>query len=385
MHRRDNLAHLIIAGVIVFGLTLLMVCVDAQAQIAFASSRDGNYEIYVMDADGGNPQNLTNNPHGDSAPSWSPDGKRIVFMSNRDGHAIGGLPTDEIYVMDADGSNPQNLTNNPHYEGAPSWSPDGERIAFSARRDGHFENEIALTYEIYVMDADGGNEQRLTENRKNDDTPSWSPDGKRIAFASDRKGDLQNYEIYVMDTNGGNPRRLTNNRNDDRSPSWSPDGKRIVFSSNRNGNWKIYVMDINGGNPRRLTNNRHDHLSPSWSPDGKRIVFTSDRDGHRDINAWLTDELYVMDADGGNQQRLTENPHEDWEPSWSPDGKRIAFVSDRDGNAEIYVMDANGRNQRRRTKNGSYDGSPAWYAPALAVAPAGKTLTIWGWLKQVDR
>ena len=98
MQRRCNLAHLILASVIVFGLTLLMVCVDAQAQIAFSSNREGNYEIYVMNADGGNQQRLTNNPHADWSPSWSPDGKRIAFSSDRDGAS-------EIYVMDADGSN----------------------------------------------------------------------------------------------------------------------------------------------------------------------------------------------------------------------------------------------------------------------------------------
>ena len=108
-----------------------------------------------------------------------------------------------------------------------------------------------------------------------------------------------------------------------------------------------------------------------------QIAFSSNRTGNF--------EIYVMDADGGNQRKLTKNLQPDNSPSWSPDGKRIAFGSKRDGNWEIYVMDANGRNQRRRTKHGSYDGSPAWYTPALAVAPAGKKTTMWGWLKQIDR
>ena len=260
MHRRYNLAHFILANVIIWGLIPMMVCVDAQARIAFSSKREGNHEIYVMDADGGNLQRLTNHPNDDRNPSWSPDGKSIAFSSDRDGHF-----NNEIYVMDADGGNQKRLTNNPDGDWNPSWSPDGKRIAFSSRRDGHFENEFGITEEIYVMDANGKNQQRLTENRKNDWSPSWSPDGKRIAFASDRKGDFQNFEIYVMDADGGNQRRLTENRDNDVSPSWLADGKRIVFSSQRDGNYEIYVMDTDGGNLQNLTNNpHHADVSPAW-------------------------------------------------------------------------------------------------------------------------
>ena len=336
MHRRDNLTHLILAIVIVLGLTLLTVCADVQARIAFASGRDGNYEIYVMDADGANLQRLTNNPHSDSSPSWSPDGKWIAFTSRRDGHVIDGAPTDEIYVMDANGGNPQNFTNNPH----------------------------------------------------NDSYPSWSPDGKRIAFASDREGDLYSFDIYVMDANGGNPQRLTNDPHDDRDPSWSPDGERIVFIARRDGHfenenaitYEIYVIGVDGDNEQRLTENRNNEDTPSWSPDGKRITFASDRKG--DLQNF---EIYMMDADGGNQQRLTENRVFDWYPSWSPNSERIAFMSNRDGNYEIYVMDADGGNQQNLTNNRHADASPAWLNSPFSVFPAGKKFTIWGRLKQVDR
>ena len=131
MQRKDSLAHSILASVVAFALTLLMVVVDAQAQIAFASKRDGNLEIYVMDDDGKNPRRLTNNRQNDSRPSWSPDGKHIVFGSERDGNW-------EIYAMDDDGKNPRRLTENPNNDQFPSWSPDGERIAFMSDRDGNF-------------------------------------------------------------------------------------------------------------------------------------------------------------------------------------------------------------------------------------------------------
>ncbi len=344
MKRRYNLGNLILANVVVLLLTPVMVAVDAQARIAFVSDRDGNYDIYVMDVDGGNLRRLTNHPDIDSLPSWSPDGKRIVFTSKRDGHvdAIHGFATSEIYVMDADGDNPQNLTNHPKEDWYPSWSPDGKRIAFSSERDGNIE--------IYVMDADGGNPQNLTNNPLNDRDPSWSPDGKRIVFSARRDGHFENelaltYEIYVMDNDGGNQQRLTENRKNDWHPSWSPTGKRIAFTSDRKGdfqNFEIYVMDNDGGNQQRLTENRVSDSFPSWSPDGEQIVFCSDRDGHVHAkHGWSTNEIYVVDADGGNQQNLTNHPHDDLEPSW--------------------------------------------FSPPFSVSPTGKKITMWGWVKQIDR
>ena len=348
MQRRDNLTHLILAIVVVLGLMLLPIDVDAQAQIAFASNRDG--------------------------PA----------------HVIHGWPTSDIYVMAANGKNQRKLTNNPASDHSPSWSPDGKRIAFVSDRDGHIpEGRAWFTFEIYVMDADGGNQQNLTNNPRGDRSPSWSPDGKRIVFESDRDNDRgHNIEIYVMDADGSNPINLTNNLTEDRYPAWSPDGKRIAFSARREGHvvhnlditYEIYVMDADGGNQQRLTDNRNNDWYPVWSPDGKRIAFAADRKG--DFENF---DIYVMDADGGNLQNLTNNRGWDGSPSWSPDGERIVFKSDRDGMSEIYVMDTDGGNLQNLTNHPHSDYHPAWLNTPFSVSPAGKKFTMWGRVKQLDR
>ncbi len=275
-------------------------------RIAFHSNRDGNWNIYVMNSDGSDQTRLTDNPAADSWPSWSPDGRRIAFISPRDDpDPDDDDPIWEIYVMNADGSAQTRLTNDSAWHSLPRWSPDGRHIAFQSRTDGNWE--------ILVINADGSGQASLTDAGNAE--PSWSPDGRHIAFTSDRDG---NTEIYIMNADGSGRTRLTDNATSDRFPIWSPDGQRIAFYSYRDENWEIYVMNADGSGQTRLTNNPARDIRPSWSPDGRHITFSTDRDDPDPDDDERTMSIYLMNADGSNQTRLTDNSASDHASDWSP-------------------------------------------------------------------
>jgi len=245
----------------------------------------------------------------------------------------------EIWVMNADGSNQRRLTNNGADEAGPNFSPDGQHLAFHSNRTGN--------YEIYIMDLSGNNVYQLTNDGEADTFPSWSPDGRHIAYQSRRDG---NFNVYVMNADGSNQHPITNDSHSDTFPTWSPDGQRIAFQSNRNGNFDIWVMNADGSDQHVVADSSADDVFPAWSPDGQYIAFTSLRDGK-------PQRVYRMNADGSNVVRLTEQSGR--APAWFP-GNLIAFVTTRDGNEEIYTMNSDGSNQRRLTSNSADDNSPAW-------------------------
>jgi hypothetical protein len=266
--------------------------------IAYQSrgKNDAYWAIYVMNSDGSNRAFLTQGQSGFlSAPSWSPDGSKIAFISDRNGST-------DVWVVDSGGGNPVNLTDDEAGDHSPAWSPDGQWIAFASLRD-------SLYWELYVMRADGADVQRLTWwEDASDLSPSWSPDGTRLAFASKRDG---NWEIYTMDRDGSNLVRLTDHPADDTNPAWSPDGSRIAFESLREGYAEIFVIAVMGGEPINVSNApfSSEH-GPTWSPDGGRVAFYSDRDGEWDI--------YVMASDGSDVAKLTGDNSNDQVPAWRP-------------------------------------------------------------------
>ena len=300
-------------------------------RIAFMSTRsEGNGEIFVMNPDGKRVRRLTRHPQYDTAPAWSADGQKITFMSFRDKHRIqaGGIILGDIYVMNANGTNPINLTQSVERpDGVSSWSPDGKQITFTSAElvveDNLFHSDI------WVMDADGGNPRNLTNHHAQDGAPDWSPDGLRIAFHSDRSTDwefdilidnwqVDNWEVYVMNADGTNLINLTNHPARDGRPDWSPDGQQIAFTSDRegDGNTEVYVMNADGTNPINLTNHPARDGSPNWSPDGQQIAFTSNRDGDWEKKPSDNWEIYVMNADGTNPINLTNHLAWDGSPSW---------------------------------------------------------------------
>lgn len=222
-------------------------------QIAFQSSRDGDYEIFIANVDG---TGITKVPggSGEAHPSWSPDGSYIAVRSYR---TDGG--NSEVFLTSLDGSIAVNLSNHPGFDSDPIWSPDGSRIAFISGRNGTF----STYFDVFVVNADGSGLTNVSNSPDDDRYPVWSPDGSRIAFQSERNG---NREIYVVNADGSGLTRVTDDPEDDYTPSWSPDGSQIAFTSNRSGYPQVYVMRSDGTDVTQLTSGPGFSGSPGWSP-----------------------------------------------------------------------------------------------------------------------
>ena len=269
---------------------------SGSGKIAFTSNRDGNDEIYVMNADGTSVARLTNDPASDQQPAWSPDGSRIAFTSSRSGKF-------EIYVMNADGTGVARLTTTTTQSGStrPAWC--GNRIAFESDRSFEFFADI------FAMNDDGTALTRLTtDNTALERQPAWSPTCDRLAFTKDP---MANAEIYVMNADGTGTSRITNSLGSDRDPAWSPDGARIAFSSTRADAvfYETYLVNADGTAATRLTDSAGSNSRPAWSQDGNKVAFVSSRDGD--------DEIFVVNADGTGVTQLTNNTFSDRDAAWS--------------------------------------------------------------------
>ena len=303
-----------------------------KAQIAFSSTRDGNLEIYVMNADGNNQIRLTNHPEADFQPSWSPNGSKIAFVSDRNG----GI--NQIYVMVSNGKNVKRLTNG-GWASNPAWSPDGQTIVYNGPEHEEWVGDEGVHSKIFLIAPDGTNRRKLAGGIPSSDIePAWSPDSQRIAFVSWRED--WTGDIGVMNADGTNQKRLTHTEVNERHPTWSPDGSKIAFSSVQEEDFVLSVMDADGTNRMSLTEEVLDGRT--------RLIF---------------------------------------HPAWSPDGRTIAYHFAEGGlhPAGIHLITADGEHLKRLGdvhKGG--DSWPDWLAPAaLAVSSASNQLTIWGKLKKL--
>jgi Tol biopolymer transport system component len=294
-------------------------------------------------------------PSGASAEaSPDPQADRIVFSSERDGHA-------QIYVMASDGTGQVNLSHSDFEDTSPSCRADGKEFGFLRSSPERLGDPGWFPTKLVVLDS-FGNPVREAEGAEGITTPVASPDGLQAAVVADNEPDVQN-GIFVVDADG--IRRLTTGI--DRAPSWSPDGERVAFQRDvGQGEWEIFVIGADGNGLEQLSTHVGWDASPSWSPDGRRITFASGgRDGKSDA------DIFVMNADGSSVARLTLNPDFDQSPAWSPNGSTIVFESGRGGfDNEIYAMNTDGTNQHALTQNDTEDLAPCWL-PATTPSSGG--------------
>lgn len=271
---------------------------EAPLDLALVSTRDGDYAIYTMAADGGSQTRMTDSEGGDSTqpntlffqiePSWSPGGRRIAYSSRRSGSF-------DIYAMNADGTETQRLTSTRDQDGNPTWSPDGKRIAFQRGQQGR----------LWVMQADGSGARRVTDDQAEEDEPAWSPDGSWIVYTRRTPGTTVR-ELWLVHPDGSDRHQITSFASAVYDPAWSPDSKRIAFAGNLDGEiFDIYSVGVTGKGLRRHTQSPDDAFEPSWSPDGQKIAFA--RGG----------AIATIDLEG-NVEEITDPASNDSSPAWNP-------------------------------------------------------------------
>lgn len=330
-------------GAVWLAVALLLPAAGASERpgdVAFVSIRTGDAHIFRTDG-AGHEIRLTRDGTNNSQPAWSPDGQWIAYTSNRL-----GLP--RVFVMRADGSRLRPLTSDDRIELAPSFSPDGKAVAFYSIDAGTSRAELR------IAPLDGGKAVSIAANGKDmgPGKPSWSADGRRLAFPVEQG--LKKLEVWVANRDGSGARIVSDgfNKRGKADPSMSPDGERVVYVADMRGSMHLVVTELATGKSRDLTpDSPATHESPKWSPDGKFITFASTRDDP----ALTRTDIFVMNADGTDIRNVSRTPEEDFNPHWAADGRTIYFTSLRTGTAQLFAVDLITGRTQRVTNNTSHD------------------------------
>jgi Tol biopolymer transport system component len=302
-----------------YGLWLADTAGPGDLPIIFTSMRTGEHEIYRMNENGSAVTSLGESPSYEDEAAWSPDGKRFVFYSTRNGSSQAG----ELHIANADGTGVVRLTDNMLRENRPAWSPDGTRIAFYAG------SGDSSTNDIYVINADGTGFAQLTSGELSDTSPVWSPMGNKIAFACERfaPGDR---DLCQMNADGTSVERILNNPAGwDEPLDWTAYGSKLLFNSTVDNNLDLFSVVPGGGNPARLTNHPNQDIRGSWSPDGRKVVFVR---AFSDLNH----DIFVLDTTTSSETQLTfDGLYDSW-PDWQP-GTSLTPVFDFDGDGKTDI------------------------------------------------
>ncbi len=299
----------------------------------YSSNEDGLTGIYMVDPSSGSVTRLTSTAGEDSTPVWSPDRRRIAFISDRTG-------SPNVWVMGADGGSEELPFRDMEPVADFRWAPDSNRISLLLGDESGGR--------IFIGDLEAGTTELLTTEEERVQLGGWSPDGEWVVYAvldGDRAG------LHKKNPRGVQEIKITSGS--DTNPVWSPKGDLIAFNRPGDGVLSIFVVGPDGDDEKVLYNTTGADTSFEWSPDGRRLVFVSDQDGNR--------EIYMIDVNGEDAPvRLTRNRASDDYPHWSKDGKRILFSSDNDGDFDLYTMHLDGSSQRRITTSDTDEVESDW-------------------------